>query len=75
MPSGSKNENKVSTPQKPGILQVIKAVLGAFAGVQSEQQRQQDFSAGSPLPYIIAGVIFTLLFVVILLLVVRWVLS
>ena len=61
--------------QKPGLVQVIKAVLGAMAGVQSEQQRQQDFSANSPLPYIIVGVIFTLLFVVTLLLVVSWVLS
>ena len=61
--------------QKPGITQVVKAVLGAMAGVQSEQQRQQDFNASSPVPYIIAGVIFTLLFVVILLVVVSWVLQ
>ena len=75
MPHNNNEENKPSETKKPGILQVIKAVLGAFAGVQSEQQRQQDFSAGSPLPYIITGVIFTLLFVVTLLLVVSWVLS
>ncbi|MGP9800108.1 DUF2970 domain-containing protein [Rheinheimera sp. NSM] len=68
-------KDQPSPRTKPGILQVIKAVLGAFAGVQSEQQRQQDFAAGSPLPYIITGVIFTLLFVVALLLVVSWVLS
>jgi len=61
--------------QKPSLLQVIKAVLGALVGVQSEQQRQQDFSATSPLPYIVVGVIVTLLFVVTLLLVVSWVLS
>ncbi|KUM53154.1 hypothetical protein AR688_04315 [Rheinheimera sp. EpRS3] len=63
------------TNQKPSLSQVIKAVLGALVGVQSEQQRQQDFSASSPLPYIVVGVIVTLLFVVTLLLVVSWVLS
>jgi len=56
--------------QKPSWRQVIKAVLGGLAGVQSEQQRQQDFSANSPLPYIIAAVIITLLFVALLLAVV-----
>lgn len=75
MPHNNNDENKPSETKKPGLMQVIKAVLGAFAGVQSEQQRQQDFSAGSPLPYIVTGVIFTLLFVVTLLLVVSWVLS
>ncbi|WP_420851424.1 DUF2970 domain-containing protein [Rheinheimera hassiensis] len=50
-------------------------MLGALVGVQSEQQRQQDFSASSPLPYIIVGIIVTLLFVVTLLLVVSWVLA
>ena len=27
----------------PGFKQVLKAVFGAIVGVQSEQQRQQDF--------------------------------
>ena len=59
---------------KPGMTQVVKAVLGAMAGVQSEQQRQQDFNASSPLPYIIVGIVFTLLFVAMLLALVSWVL-
>jgi hypothetical protein len=60
---------------KPGLRQILKAVFGAFIGVQSEQQRQQDFQANSPLPYIIAGVIVTLCFVFGLILIVRVVLS
>lgn len=60
---------------KPKLLQVIKAVIGAMVGVQSEQQRQQDFQASSPIPYIVVGVIATLLFVVTLILVVNWVLA
>ena len=61
--------------QKPTLLQVVKAVLGAMVGVQSERQRQQDFAASSPLPYIVVGIIFALLFVATLLLVVSWVLA
>lgn len=61
--------------QKPTLLQVVKAVLGAMVGVQSERQRQQDFTASSPLPYIVVGIIFTLLFVAALLLLVSWVLA
>lgn len=63
------------TGRKPGLRQIFKAVFGAFVGVQSEQQRQQDFQTQSPMPYIIAGVLVTLVFVLALMLVVRWVLA
>jgi hypothetical protein len=63
------------TGTKPGLRQILKAVFGAFIGVQSEQQRQQDFQTQGPLPYIIVGVIVTLCFVLGLMLIVRWVLS
>lgn len=63
------------TGTRPGLRQILKAVIGAFIGVQSEQQRQQDFQTQGPLPYIIAGVIVTLCFVLGLILVVRLVLS
>jgi len=61
--------------KKPGLKQIIKAVAGAFVGVQSEQQRQQDFNSQSPLPYIIVGVVMTVLFVGALLIIVSVVLS
>ncbi len=63
------------TGSGPGLRQILKAVFGAFIGVQSEQQRQQDFQAQSPMPYIIAGVVVTLCFVLGLVLIVRLVLS
>ena len=49
---------------KPTITQVFKSVLAAFIGVQSESNRKQDFEHGSLSTYIVAGVIFTVLFVV-----------
>jgi hypothetical protein len=49
---------------KPTITQVFKSVLAAFIGVQSEKNRKQDFEHGSLSTYVIAGIIFTALFVV-----------
>ena len=49
---------------KPTITQVIKSVLAAFIGVQSEANRKKDFESGSLSAYVIAGLIFTALFVV-----------
>jgi hypothetical protein len=48
---------------KPTITQVIKSVLAAFIGVQSEANRKNDFEQGSLSTYIIAGLIFTVFFV------------
>jgi hypothetical protein len=48
---------------KPTIIQVIKSVLAAAIGVQSDGNRQKDFEQGSLSTYISAGVIFTVLFV------------
>lgn len=48
---------------KPTITQVIQSVLAAFIGVQSEANRKQAFENGSLLAYVAAGLIFTLLFI------------
>ncbi len=48
---------------KPTITQVIKSVLAAAIGVQSNDNREKDFTHGSLSTYVIAGLIFTVLFV------------
>ena len=58
---------------KASTWQIIKAVLGAFIGVQSEKQRLQDFQSDSAVPYIITGILMAALFVGILLLIVSMV--
>lgn len=66
------------TPQRrkgPGVLKVLQSVLAGAFGVQSGRRHQEDFSSHSPWPYIIAGVIFTVGFVVTLALIVSWVLA
>ncbi len=61
--------------KKPTLWQVIHSVLGAFLGVQSSQVHKRDFSKGNPWAYILVGIIATVIFVLTLFGVVRWVLS
>jgi hypothetical protein len=48
---------------KPTILDVVKSVVSAAFGVQSDKNRLKDFEQGSLPVYIIAGLIFIALFV------------
>jgi hypothetical protein len=52
-----------SNQQKPRIISVVKSILAAAIGVQSEKNRTRDFEQGNPLVFIIGGIIFTLLFI------------
>lgn len=48
---------------KPSMLHVIKSVLAAGIGVQSNKNREIDFKHGSLPAYIIVGLIATILFI------------
>ncbi|RUO76576.1 hypothetical protein CWI84_11285 [Idiomarina tyrosinivorans] len=56
-------ESSQQSPQKPSLLDVFFSVVAAFFGVQSQRNRVRDFSQGSPLPYIIVGVIMAAILV------------
>jgi len=56
-------------------LAIIQSVLAAFIGVQKEEKRREDFNANSPWPFIATGIVMTLLFVLLLVLLVRWLTS
>ncbi|MES1943365.1 hypothetical protein PC39_04577 [Salinisphaera sp. PC39] len=63
-------------PDEPLTLwQTIMSVLAAFFGVQSSTNRQRDFSRGRPLHFILIGLVATVIFVLVLVLVVRLVLA
>jgi len=49
---------------KPTITQVIRSVLAAAIGIQSDANRQSDLKEGHLSAYLIGGVIFTVLFVI-----------
>jgi len=63
--------------EKPGlsVLQVLGSVLAAMFGVQSSEKRRRDFEQGRIGVFIVAGVIFGLVFVVSIYLVVSVVLN
>ena len=58
-------------PAKPSLLQVIGSVVAAAFGVQSSANRERDFAGGSAKVFIIAGLIFTVLFVLTIIMVVK----
>ncbi|MEE9339673.1 MAG: DUF2970 domain-containing protein [Methylococcaceae bacterium] len=60
---------------KPNLLHVIKSVLAAAIGVQSEKNRKIDFEQGSLPSYLIVGFIFTLLFILALIFIVNSVMN
>lgn len=62
------NEQK---PKTPSVKQVVSSVIAGAIGVQSEENRARDFNSSTIWPFVIGGVVFTLLFVGILMLVVN----
>ena len=59
---------------KTSHLNTIKSVAAAFFGVQSDKNRQQDFSEGKLSHFIIAGVLGVIVFIGVLIAVVSFVL-
>ncbi|WXL24032.1 DUF2970 domain-containing protein [Ectopseudomonas mendocina] len=56
------------------LKELLQSVLSAALGVQSGKNRARDFSRGTPGQFIILGVTFTILFVLMVYLLVRLVL-
>jgi hypothetical protein len=48
---------------EPSLIHVIKSVIAAFVGVQSNKNREIDFKHGSLPVYIIVGLVATVLFI------------
>ena len=74
----NKNKNDNEQPQKPGspgVLKIMQSILAGALGVQSDKRRQEDFGSHSPVPYIVAGLLFAAAFVGGLVLVVKLVLA
>jgi len=56
------------------LWEMLQSVLSAALGVQSSKNRARDFSRGKPSHFIILGVLFTALFVLVIFAVVQLVL-
>lgn len=55
-----RNEHQDSPP---GFWRIVLSAMAAAIGVQSNKNRQRDFAHGRPLAFIVAGIIFTVLFI------------
>ncbi len=60
--------------ESPGILSVFSSVAAAFFGVQSDKNRQRDFSQGKFVHFAIAGAIAVVIFIAVLVAIVALVL-
>lgn len=63
------DDKKPVTPEdKPQenvtALTVLVSVFRAWFGVQTEKNRQRDFSSSNPTPFIVAGIIFAVVMVI-----------
>ncbi len=74
-PLPPKNPGEKDSDSKPNFIQIIISTLGAAFGVQSNKNRERDFKGGSITTYIIAGIVFTVTFVLVVAMIVRAVLN
>jgi len=61
--------------KEPTLFDVAKSVMWAFLGVQKSKNYERDFKHGKPSQYIIIGLIGVSIFISILVMVVKLVLS
>ncbi len=74
--SDQEQEQRDKKKDTPGFGQVVLSVLAAAVGVQSNKNRQRDFEQKNSIyVYIVAGIVFTALFVAAVAMVVKLVLS
>ena len=71
------NRNDADEPEQRPLTfwEVLGSTLAAAIGVQKKVNKERDFTRGNPLHFIIAGIIFTTVFVLAVVLVVKLVLS
>ncbi len=57
-------------PRKPSMGSLILSTFAAAFGVQTDKNRERDFQQSSIVPYIVSGIIFTVLFMLTLIFIV-----
>ena len=72
--TNTEHSSEHSENSPPSLIQLVLSVMAAAIGVQTKAGRARDFRTNSPLPFILAGLLFTIAFVATLILVVNLVL-
>lgn len=65
------SEKKKPSDQAPTLWETVISVNAAFFGVQSSKNRERDFTKGKASHFIVIGIIMTVVFVFVILLVVK----
>ncbi|TVZ39293.1 Protein of unknown function (DUF2970) [Alteromonadaceae bacterium 2753L.S.0a.02] len=65
--------NHESGEGKPGFFSLLKTAAAAAFGVQSDRNREADFSQKTVIPYIVIGILFTAAFIGTLIVIVSFV--
>lgn len=74
--SSKKNKMvKYFMSEKLSFWQIVLSTLAAAIGVQNRKNHEQDFQKGNIVVYIVAGVVFTAIFVLLVMLAVNIVLK
>jgi len=60
---------------KPNFFNIVLSTMAAAFGVQSKRNQERDFKGGNIYHYIVAGILFTVIFIVAVTLVVKSVLQ
>lgn len=71
----SNTDQERQAPVRPSIATLVLSTLAAAFGVQSNKNRERDFQHTSIVPFVLAGIVFTALFVLTLVLIVSLVLG
>lgn len=71
----SMKTNSNTKKAKQSFWQIVMSTCAAAFGVQTDKNRERDFAEGSVKNYIVAGVVFTIIFVVVLVFIVKLVLN
>lgn len=71
----SDHDSDQQQPRRPTFWEVVQSVLAGALGVQTNEARKRDFQSPTPVPYIIGGIVFTVLLIIVLVVVVNIILS
>ena len=69
--SNQDSENRKGT----GFLNVLKSTMFAASGIQTKANRERDFEQGKPSTFILAGLIFVVTFILIMIGIVQLVMT
>ena len=70
-----KHQISESKKERIPFWRVVLSVIQASFGVQTRENRERDFKQGNWLPYVVAALLFTAVFVLVLMFAVRLVLA